>query len=319
MPFVTEKAGLLHGHKLEYNLVDHCNLSCRECSHFSPYLRKYSASIESFERDLSRLAEVYRVHRFRFVGGEPLLNREILRFVQAVRASGIATEIEVVTNGLLLDRLDEQLLRHLDSIAVSAYPAAGDLGPALRATQALCDRYGVRLQVEHIDRFRRMQVPEPISDESFVRTIFDSCLIAHTWSCQTFYEGFFYLCSRPIYTDSYLQKVGAAPGNFRQVDGIALHEPELGARLRAYLRATKPLSACQHCLGTVGKYEPHAQLDPSERKHPSIPAAASDSIDTARLRSSLRWHRVTRAILHRLPSLHVSRLLAMAETAIIGD
>jgi GTP 3',8-cyclase len=319
MPFVTEKAGRLHGHKLEYNLADHCNLSCRECSHFSPYLRKYSASIESFERDLSRLAEVYRVHRFRFVGGEPLLNREILRFVQAVRASGIATQIEVVTNGLLLDRLDEQVLRHLDSIAVSAYPAAGDLGPALRATQALCDRYGVHLQVEHIDRFRRMQVPERISDESFVRTIFNSCLIAHTWSCQTFYEGFFYLCSRPIYTDSYLQKVGAAPGHFRQVDGIALHKPELGARLRAYLRATKPLSACQYCLGTVGKYEPHTQLDPSERKHPSVPAAASDSIDTARLRSSLRWHRVTRAILNRVPSLHVSRLLAMAETAIIGD
>ena len=235
-------------------------------------------------------------------------------------ASGIAAEIEVVTNGLLLDRLDEQLLRHLDSVAVSAYPAAGDLARRCARRRQLCDRHGVRLQVEHIDRFRRMQVPrtdQPTNRSS--RTIFDSCLIAHTWSCQTFYEGFFYLCSRPIYTDSYLQKLGAAPGNFRQVDGIALHEPELGARLRAYLRARKPLSACQHCLGTVGKYEPHAQLDPSERKHPSMPAAASDSIDTARLRRSLRWRRVTGAILNRVPSLRVSRLLAMAETAIIGD
>jgi cyclic pyranopterin phosphate synthase len=319
MPFVTEKAGRLHGHKLEYNLADHCNLSCRECSHLSPYIRKHFASIESFERDLSRLAEVYRVHRFRFVGGEPLLNREILRFVRAVRTSGIAAEIEVVTNGLLLERLDAQLLQHLDSVAVSAYPAAGDLGPALRATRELCDRYGVRLQVEHVDRFRRMQAQGPITDESFVKTIFDSCLIAHTWSCQTFYEGFFYLCSRPIYTDSYLQKLGAPPGNFRQVDGIALHEPELGARLRAYLRSTEPLSACQHCLGTVGKYEPHAQLDHMERKQPSMPATASESIDTTRLHRLLRWHRVASAILHRIPSLRVSRLLAMAETAVIGD
>ena len=319
MPFVTENAGRLQGHKLEYNLADHCNLSCRECSHLSPYIHKHFAAFESFERDVFRLADAYRVHRFRFVGGEPLLNRDILHFVQAVRASGIAAEIEVVTNGLLLDRLDEQLLRNLDSVAVSAYPAAGDLTPALRATQTLCDRYGVRLQVEHIDRFRRMQVPEPTTDESLVRAIFDSCLIAHTWSCQTFYQGFFYLCSRPIYTDSYLQKVGAPQGNYRQVDGIALHEPELGARLRSYLRAAKPLSACQHCLGTVGKYEPHAQLDPSERKHPPRPAAASESIDTARLRSSLRWRSVTGAILNRVPSLRVSRLLAMAETAIIGD
>ena len=319
MPFVTEKAGRLHGHKLEYNLADHCNLSCRECSHLSPYIRKKFASIESFERDLCRLAEVYRVHRFRFVGGEPLLNREILLFVQAVRSSGIAVEIEVVTNGMLLDRLDEPLLQQLDSVAVSAYPAAGNLRPALRVAQELCDRHGVRLQVEQIDRFRRMQVQGPITDESVVTAIFDSCLIAHTWSCQTFYEGFFYLCSRPIYTDSYLQKLGAPPGNFRQVDGIALHEPELGARLRAYLRSPKPLSACQHCLGTVGKYEPQSQLDHTERKHPSLPPASSESIDTVRLRRLLRLRRATSAILNRVPSLRVSRLLAMAETAIIGD
>jgi organic radical activating enzyme len=319
VPFVTERAGRLHGHKLEYNLADHCNLSCRECSHLSPYIRKHFASLESFERDLSRLAEVYRVHRFRFVGGEPLLNREIRRFVQSVRRCGIATEIEIVTNGLLLERLDEQLLQHIDSVVVSAYPAAGDLGPVLRATRKLCDRCGVRLRVEHIDRFRRMQVQGPITDPSFVRTTFDSCLIAHTWSCQTFYEGFFYLCSRPIYTDDYLRQLGAPPGNFRQVDGIALHEPELAARLLAYLRSAEPLSACRHCLGTVGKYEPHAQLAHMDRKHPSMPAAASESIDRGRLRRLLRWRRATSTILNRVPSLRLARLLAMAETAALGD
>ena len=40
MPFVVERGGFLCSNKLEYNLVDHCNLSCRECSHLSPYVRK---------------------------------------------------------------------------------------------------------------------------------------------------------------------------------------------------------------------------------------------------------------------------------------
>jgi GTP 3',8-cyclase len=319
MPFVAEKDGLLYGHKLEYNLVDHCNLACRECSHLSPYVRKNSVPFATFERDLRRLVEVYRVQRFRFVGGEPLLNREIVRFAQAVRASGIAAEIEVVTNGVLLDRLDEQLLRCIDMISVSVYPAAGDLTQAVRSAQRLCRRHGVRLKLEHIDRFRRMEVPSAMTDASVVEGVFKSCLIAHTWSCQTFYSGYFYLCSRPIYTDSYLQKRGAPPRHFREVDGVALHEPELGARLHAYLRSTQPLLACQHCLGAVGQYVPHSQTDASERKHPAMPAAAIESIDAARMRRLLRWGRVNSAILKRVPSLRVARLLAMAQTAVIGD
>jgi organic radical activating enzyme len=319
MPFVAEKDGRLYGHKLEYNLADHCNLSCRECSHLSPYLRKNFQPLDTFTRDLSRLAEVYRVRRFRFVGGEPLLNRDIVRFAQAVRASGIGTEIEVVTNGLLLRRLDDELLQLIDAVAVSVYPAAGDLTQALRSTRQLCRRHGVELKVEHIERFRRMQVPQAITDAAFVEDIFNSCLIAHTWSCQTFYAGFFYLCSRPIYTDSYLQKRGEAPRHFREVDGIALHEPDLAGRLRAYLSSRRPLSACQHCLGTVGKYERHTQVDATERKHPAAPAAARESIDAARLRHLLRWNRATAASLKRVPSAHVSRLFAMAQTALIGD
>jgi hypothetical protein len=318
MPFVAEKNGLLYAHKLEYNLADHCNLSCRECSHLSPHVRKNFVSIDIFTRDLVRLAEVYRVQRFRFVGGEPLLNRDIVRFAQAVRASGIASEIEVVTNGLLLRRVDDELLPHIDIVSVSVYPAAGDLTQSLRATQGRCRRHGVRLHVEHIDRFRRMEMPRA-TEASLVDQIFRSCLIAHTWSCQTFYSGYFYLCSRPIYTDSYLQKLGEPTRDFRNADGLALHEPKLAARLRAYLRSPQPLSACQHCLGTVGKYERHAQLDADERKHPTAPAAARESIDAARLRHLLLWGRVSSAILKRLPSLRVSRLLAMAQTAIIGD
>ena len=49
MPFVTVVAGRLHAQKLEYNLVDHCNLSCRECSHLSPFLRAHAIPLETFD------------------------------------------------------------------------------------------------------------------------------------------------------------------------------------------------------------------------------------------------------------------------------
>ena len=77
------------------------------------WLRK-SHPLATFVRDLEALAKVLRVYRFRFVGGEPLLHRELLQHVQAVRDSGIAGEVQVCTNGALLDRVSEGVLAAID-------------------------------------------------------------------------------------------------------------------------------------------------------------------------------------------------------------
>jgi hypothetical protein len=222
-----------------------------------------------------------------------------------------------VTNGTLLDHLDEAVLEQIDSLAVSVYPSAGDLNKTLSATARRCAGYGVRLKLERIDQFRRMEVSGR-TPSHLTKEIFESCLIAHTWSCQTFYDGYFYLCSRPIYAAGYLEKF-AQPMNFRHVDGLALHEPNLKTRLRNYLQSGKPLSACAYCLGTVGRYEPHRQLTPTERKQPPVPAPAKDSVDFSRMKSLLRWNAATRGILRAVPSRHLSQVLAKVQTVVMGD
>jgi organic radical activating enzyme len=320
MPFVAESAGRLHAPKIEYNLVDHCNLSCRECSHLSPFLRAHSLPLGTFTRDINRLAEVYRVQRFRFVGGEPLLNKEICAFVRAARASGIAREIQVVSNGTLLNAISDELLTLIDSIALSLYPRFKPTDEQLRAIRERCERAGVRLAVEHIDRFRKTQTATPIEDEQLVGDLYRSCLIAHTWSCQTFYDGRFYLCSRPIYTDTYLRSTGSAPRDLRAADGVALHEPRLLERLRTYLQSTQPLKSCTFCLGTAGRYERHAQLPAKARWHPqpdTEPAIAK--IDHARLRTLMRWQSWSAGVLKRLPSRRLSRVISAAQTVLAGD
>jgi hypothetical protein len=178
----------------------------------------------------------------------------------------------------------------------------------------------VRLYIEHIDRFRKTQTATPIEDEQLVGNIYRSCLIAHTWSCQTFYDGHFYLCSRPIYTDTYLGSVGRAPQDLRAVDGVALHEPQLLERLRSYLQSSQPLKSCNFCLGTAGRYEPHAQLTAKERWHPQPdqqPAMAK--IDHARLRMLMRWQTWSAGVLKRLPSRRLSRVISAAQTVLAGD
>jgi GTP 3',8-cyclase len=320
MPFVSETLGRLHAHKIEYNLVDHCNLSCRECSHLSPFLRARSLPLETFTRDINRLAEVYRVQRFRFVGGEPLLNRDICEFVRAARDSGIAEDIEVVSNGTLLGSVSDELLEQIDSLALSLYPGSTPEDALLESTRTRCQRAGVEMRVEYIDRFRKTQTSTPIDDEVLVADIYRSCLIAHTWSCQTFYDGFFYLCSRPIYTDTYLNRHGSEPQGLKAADGIALHEPRLLERLRDYLQSGQPLKSCRLCLGTVGRYEPHVQLDSRARWHPVRDTQpVREKVDRARLQMLARWQSVGAAILRRIPSRRLSRAFSIAQTALIGD
>src|SRR5687767_3123542 len=119
MPVVNVEHDKIRSMKIEYNLTEHCNYGCDQCSHFSPYMMKKESSLEDFKRDLSALAEVMRVYRFRFVGGEPLLHHRLLDHVTAVRSSGIATEIQVCTNGAMLDRTPDDVLSTIDTLTIS--------------------------------------------------------------------------------------------------------------------------------------------------------------------------------------------------------
>ena len=320
MPFISESGGRIHAHKLEYNLVDHCNLACRECSHLSPFLRPHVLPLDNFTLDINALAQVYRVQRLRFVGGEPLLNREICAYVKAARASGMTRDIEVVSNGTLLASVSDDLLALINSLALSLYPDCGPADDVLERTRQRCLSFNVKLRIEHIKRFRKTQTSAPIEDQQLLDGVFKSCLIAHTWACQAIYDGRFYLCSRPIYSDTYLAGFGQAPLGFKTLDGIALHEPHLLERLRAYLGSKTPLNACRYCLGTVGRYQPHGQLPSTLRWKPAPDAQpVALKVDGARMRYLIRWQRVELAVLRRLPSRRLSRMFALAQTALIGD
>ncbi len=318
MPFVTSAAGRVQSIKIEYNLVDGCNYSCRECSHYSPFMAHKSADLEAFDADVRALEPVYHVRRFRFVGGEPLLHKQLLEFVRTVRRSGIADTIEVVTNGSLLDRVDDAVFREVDMFSISWYRDKRFDQAKLDRTTERCRRFGTQLKVRKIDEFRMMQLDEPITDDRLLQQVFDSCQIAHTWYCQTFYEGRFYLCSRPLFTESYLGQKRTSVGSFQEDDGVGLHEPELLKRLTRYLTRTEPLASCSFCLGTVGKKVPWGQMSPEERKSTApLSRRAETSISSGMLRYLLGWARLERAVLRLAPSLHLSRALHLVKEAFL--
>lgn len=113
---------------LEISLVEHCNLNCKSCSHFSPIAEEEYIDVSGLQRDLWRMSELFqkKLHMMRLMGGEPLLHPSLIPILQTARQNFPETHIQLVTNGLLLPKLSEEFYRCCDEnqidIHITIYP-----------------------------------------------------------------------------------------------------------------------------------------------------------------------------------------------------
>ena len=265
---------------IEYNLTEHCNLRCAHCDHASPLLPQRLAELDSFVRDLTVLAKVLHCEELKFLGGEPLMHTQLIEFLKEGRASGVADTLTLVTNGVLLHRVDDVIFRFIDKLWVNLYPTVKIRADFKKLHQLAID-CGVKLKIRRIKKFRQTLINGRHQRPETVQQIYRHCGLAHTWSCHTIYEGFYYKCPPAPFLEPRLARRGVLVKN-RIEDGVPLHDnPRLREQLAAYLASTTPLGACFYCLGTSGREFRHYQLDESgvrdaiQAKHP-IPGELVD-------------------------------------------
>ena len=112
---------------LEYHITNHCNLNCAGCSHFSPLCEPWNESFDEFKVEWDRVHKKgLEIRRIRILGGEPLLNPEIGKILEYIRPLFPFSDINVVTNGILLGKRKEELLpifiKNRISLTISMYP-----------------------------------------------------------------------------------------------------------------------------------------------------------------------------------------------------
>lgn len=253
-------------HLLEFNVVEHCNLRCAECSHLSPYVPPRTASLNVFRQDLKALAEVFHCQVFKFVGGEPLLNKDLIQYIKEVRDSGICDKIAVSSNGIKIKAMSDSLFSSIDKLDINQYPNTRCNDNELKFVKEKCVLFKTELTIDKNNVFRKTQPQQPIDDQVLVKNIYESCNVAHIMGCHAFADGYFYLCSRPIFTAEYLKTKGFPPQDFSKTDGISLHKPDLYPRLQKYLDRSTPLDSCKYCFGSVGQSINHRQLSSAEMK-----------------------------------------------------
>ena len=136
---------------IEVNLADHCNLNCQMCDHFSPFAKPTFLDLESFKRDMIRLAELTDGHIdiMKLQGGEPLLNDKTIDFIKITRELFPKAIIFFFTDGLLLKRWENhpegnfwQACHDYNvRIELTVYP----IGIKVDEIQALAKKYDVVL------------------------------------------------------------------------------------------------------------------------------------------------------------------------------
>lgn len=94
------------------DIVDHCNLNCKGCGHFSPLAPKSFLDTETFENDLCRLNELLHgeIYCFELMGGEALLHPQLEEFIK-ITDKYVSGEKNLCTNGILLSKLSDKIYK----------------------------------------------------------------------------------------------------------------------------------------------------------------------------------------------------------------
>ena len=242
---------------VEVIVSDHCNISCRQCNHFSPVVRKWNVEPEQLRRELTVFERVCRPSFVKLIGGEPLLHPELTAVVRVAKNAAVSDWLMLVSNGILLERLSDAAWEMLDELEISVYEGA-DLPPTLfTMAREKAHTFSTKLTINHYPDFRYTLSTQTNEDPELVADIFTACKIANLWGCNGIYKNRFYKCPQSIY-------IPVVTGE-ESVDFIELTEdPGLQDRLLDFINSTTPLRACRNCLGTVGRKLPHKLVDRRE-------------------------------------------------------
>lgn len=233
---------------IEAHVCDHCNLNCKACDHFSPFVReKWTVDMAQFRRDMARLTELADVARFLALGGEPLLEPELcMELVRIGRRILPRAEIHVLTNCTLMLKMKPEfwqtLREHSVILDMSLYPPVAD---KLQEFLDLLEQYGVEYNLNRVTTFFKRLTLYPFED-----TALNNARCASR-SCHFLRDGCLYKCPDAYLIGYMAESIGTVPEALRERDFVRLADvTDPWAMVR---KLEGPCELCRRC--TIDRQE----------------------------------------------------------------
>ncbi len=260
LPKYHLRQGQIRTESFEVHVTEHCNLKCRDCCNISPFNAKKFITLEEI-KDICRFVnDHFQPDVFKIAGGEPTLHPQLDEIVKIVKGSGQV--VRVISNGLLLHRMNDVFWQHIDQLTISNYISAPVKPHLLDAIRQKARQYEVVLNIKFVEQFNEIFVDDAIEDETRIRQIYDDCWMRHR--CLIIRNGRFYKCTRAAYMDDFLalkgKPIAAGESTYSREDGIALDDTDFKNKAVQYLNDKQPLNSCEYCLGVSGGLRENIQL-----------------------------------------------------------
>ena len=253
----------------EVNIVDHCNMSCQMCDHYSQLSEDRFVDMGMFERDMKRMGEIFS-HKIRCItlmGGEPTLHPDIIRCVEITRREFPDAEIIILTNGLLLPKLENSPQGNLwqackDNnihITVTVYPLNFDYA----ALKQKSEEYGVSIGMSsniHAEGFTKLvkvtdkhtfDISGNVGKEYFI-----CCLYFNKFNVLK--DGRYYMCPIAAHIGIFNKAFGQNL-QLTEADSLDIYKVEDWQEFADFSANYVPF--CRYC--DLKNWHPHSQWKPS--------------------------------------------------------
>ena len=215
---------------------DHCNLKCRACSHFANLAKPHIISLKQYESDLKEITKKFLIKQIRIMGGEPLLHPQINNIMQITRHYIKTTEIDLVTNGILLSEQDETFWNTVINcqikLDISQYPINNE---PYEKTYEILRKYGLDYYATKRNYFSGFF--NPLGNYDINKT-FKNCSITKNILLR---EGKIYHCSIAPYIRCYNEFFNT---NLEIEEGLDIYKNN-ATEIIKYL--SKPIESCKYC------------------------------------------------------------------------
>jgi len=255
----------------EVSLTLHCNLNCQMCNHFSQLSPKQFLDVGQYERDMKRMSELagHKLSQLALVGGEPLLHKEIIKIIEISRQEFPEAKILLITNGLLLQRLEHSENGNLWQVCkdncvelvVTRYPVNLDYD----TIEKLAEKYGVKLKISSninaktptIDKF---SLKEPL-DLDGKQPIYGAASCLYFNRCRALRNGRLYTCNRiadiGIFNDYFNQNLEVS-----EEDSIDIYKAKNFEEISEFMAKIPPF--CRYC--DIKNFKYHSAWKRSSKK-----------------------------------------------------
>ncbi|MCR5546820.1 MAG: radical SAM protein [Lachnospiraceae bacterium] len=226
---------------IEMHVVDYCNLNCRGCTHFSPLFEKENPNYDERMCAVKKIKDIFDdVLFFYILGGEPFLNPDICKYIIDIRNQFPQSEIQIITNGLLLTTIEEAVLKAIESnnitICISEYK------PTHECIDRIINRieeYDINYTIRGYDVKSSFNLPLSLKENSKYpyRCMSDGCI--------SLSDGKIARCPTLMYVSQYNKKFNIS----LPTDGILnLDDYSKGEGKRMIEDLGKKVPLCKHCV-----------------------------------------------------------------------